>query len=75
MILMRKVAVNNLRTTVGLLTGPWGITMVILGVILRITNMILMTEIVLGDDSYDKSCDSRGDPGNVIDKLCSIFSH
>ena len=34
-----------------------------------------MTEIVLGDDSYDKSCDSRDDPGNVIDKLCSILSH
>ena len=34
-----------------------------------------MTEIVLGDDSYDKSSDSRGDPGNVIDELCSILSH
>ena len=61
---MRKVAGNGLGTTVGPLTGPWGITMVILGVILRITYMILMTEIVLGDDFYDKSCDSRGDQCN-----------
>ena len=72
---MRKLAGNGLGCTVGPLTGPWGITMVILGVILRITYMILMMEIVLGDDSYDKSCDSRGDPGNIIDKLCSILSH
>ena len=56
---MRKLARNGLGCTVGPLTGPWGITMVILGVILRITNMILMTEIVLGDDSYDKSCDPK----------------
>ena len=47
---MRKVAGNGLGTTEGPLTGPWGITMVILGVILRIIYMILMTEIVLGDD-------------------------
>ena len=60
---------------VGLLTGPWGTKMVIQWVILRITYMILMMEIVLGDDPYEKSCDSRGDPGNVIDKLCSILSH
>ena len=43
--------------------------------ILRITYMILMTEIVLGDASYDKSSDSRGNTGNVIDKLCSNLSH
>ena len=51
---------------------------VILGVILTVVYVILMTEIVLGDDSYDKSCDPRGDPSrkmsiNVIDKLCSIL--
>ena len=56
---MRNVAGSGLRTTVAPLTCQWGITMVILGVILRITYMILMTEIVLGDDSYDKSCDPK----------------
>ena len=32
---------------------------VILGVILTVVYVILMTEIVLGDDSYDKSCDPK----------------
>ena len=35
--------------------------------------MILMTEMVLEGESYEKSCDYRGDPGNVIDKLCSFL--
>ena len=48
---------------------------VILGVILRVVYVILMTEMVLEGESYEKSCDSKGDPGNVIDKLCSILSH
>ena len=39
---------------------------VILGVILTVVYVILMTEIVLGDDSYDKSCDPRGDPGRDL---------
>ena len=42
---MRSVAGNGLGTTVGPLTGPWGITMVILGVI-------------LGGDPYGGICDS-----------------
>ena len=57
---MRKVAGNGLGTTVGPLTGPWGTIMVILGVILRVilrvVYVILMTEMVLGGDSYEESC-------------------
>ena len=53
---MRKVSGNGLGTTLGPLTGPWGITMVILGVILRVVYMILMREMVQGGDSYEKSC-------------------
>ena len=57
--------------------------------------VILMTDMILRYDSYEKSCwkwsknhsgttdlsmgnhhgDPRGDPGNIIDKLCSIISH
>ena len=56
---------------------------VILGVILTVVYVIVMMEIVLGDDSYDKSCNPRGDPGrdlifwkfNEVYKLCSILSH
>ena len=53
---MRKVAENGLGCTLGPLTGPWGITMVILGVILMVVYVILMTEMVVGGDSYEKSC-------------------
>ena len=57
---MRKVAGNGLGTTVGPLPGPWGITMVILGmilgVILRVVYVILMTEMVMVGDSYEKCC-------------------
>ena len=56
---MRKVAGNGIETTVGPLTGPWGITMVILGVILgvilRVLYVILMTEMLVAGDSYEKS--------------------
>ena len=55
---MRKVAGNGLGTTLGPLTTDW--SMVILGlilrVILRVVYMILMREMVLGGDSYEKSC-------------------
>ena len=48
----------------------WDMTMVIpgmiLGVILTVVYVIIMMEIVLGDDSYDKSCNPRGDPGRDL---------
>ena len=48
---MRKVAGNGPGTTLGPLTGHWGITMVILGVILRVilrvVYVILMMEMIL----------------------------
>ena len=54
----------------GTIGWVWDITLVILGVILgvilRVVYVILMTEIVLGDDSYDKSCDPRGDHGRDL---------
>ena len=57
---MRKVVGNGLGTTLGPLTGPWGTIMVILGVILRVilrvVYVILMTEMVLEGESYEKSC-------------------
>ena len=44
----------------GTLDCVWDMTMVILGVILRVilrvVYMILMREMVLGGDSYEKSC-------------------
>ena len=56
---MRNVAENVPGTTVGPLTSPWGITMVILGVILgvilRVAFVILMREMVVGGNSYEKS--------------------
>ena len=39
---------------------------VILGVILTVVYVIVMMEIILGDDSYDKSCNPRGDPGRDL---------
>ena len=44
---MRKVAGNGLECTVGQLTRLWGITMVILGVILRVVYVILIMMMIL----------------------------
>ena len=49
---MRKVAGNCLGCTVGPLTGPWGITIVILGEILRVILRVVY-------DSYDGNGSGR----------------
>ena len=68
---MRSVAGNGLGTTVGSLTSPWGITMVILGVILgvilRVAYVILLRKVALSEQIGRDLIFWKCLPCNVID--------